>query len=226
MTPPRKVNVFEMLIEKTLMKEKDIDEHLVTLFGLVLSIKPNMIYELGTRTARSTVPFLLGAQYTKSKVVSVDIEDPQPDFFSHDGSPTAFPPKAWESSWTFVKKDAIEFLQEDFPVYRSMRSTIQQRQGDIIYIDDWHSYPHVKKELELVKDVTPNDMIILHDLMYGNSEPHYKSVEDPKDAQWANGGPYKAVFELDLDVWEYATIPRCNGLTLLRKKSEKVITND
>jgi len=221
----KKINVFEMLVEKTMKKERDIDEHLMTLFGLVLSMKPNTIYEFGTRTARSTVPFLLASQFTESRVISVDIQDPSPDFFSKDGSVTAFPPKAWRSSWTFVKKDAIKFLQEDFPVYRS-EDLHYPDHGDIIYIDDWHSYPHVKKELELVKDVTPKDLIILHDLMYGNSEPNYKSVEDPKDPQWAQGGPYRAVSELDLDVWEYATIPRCNGLTLLRKKSEKMITND
>jgi len=34
------------------------------------------------------------------------------------------------------------------------------------------------------------------------------------------GGPYKALLELDMDKWEYATIPVNHGLTILRKKGE------
>ena len=66
-------------------------------------------------------------------------------------------------------------------------------------------------------------MILLHDLMYGNSQPYYRSVDSPQDKQWDKGGPYKPVSNLDLSIWEYATIPRCHGMTLLRKKADKVI---
>ena len=80
------------------------------------------------------------------------------------------------------------------------------------------------QELSLISDyVSSKDLILLHDLMYGNSQPHYRSVDAPQDKQWDKGGPYKAISGLNLDVWEYVTIPRCHGLTILRKKSEKII---
>ena len=90
---------------------------------------------------------------------------------------------------------------------------------DFVYVDDWHSYEHVKSELEeLDKCVSPKSLIILHDLMYGNWYPHYHVDLTMDTGQWANGGPYRAVAELNKQFWEFATIPVCNGLTILRKK--------
>ena len=36
--------------------------------------------------------------------------------------------------------------------------------------------------------------------------------------QWKNGGPYRAVAELNPQFWEFSTLPWNNGLTILRKK--------
>jgi len=210
-----KTDTLELLVKLTMQNSHDIDEHLMTLYALTLSMKPAMIVELGVRTCRSTLPFLLGSKQTGSRLISVDINDIRPDFQF---------PEDWKKNWEFHKKDALEFLEKDLPLLRSCRNSIQQSHGDIIYIDDWHAGDHVAKELQLLSDVvTPKDLIILHDLMYGNTQPHYRSVENPKDKQWDNGGPYRAISELDLGQWEYMTIPRCHGLTLLRKKSDKII---
>jgi hypothetical protein len=210
------MNPFELMIDLVTRNEQDIDEHILTLFSLTLSLKPTTIYELGVRTARSTFPFLYASHIVKSNVISVDINDIRPDIMF---------PEDWKKRWQFYKKDALEFLEKDFPIFRNLRNSIQQESGDIIYIDDWHAGDHVEKELALISDlVTPKDLIILHDLMYGNSQPHYRSVENPKDKQWDKGGPYKPVSKLDLNKWEYMTIPRCHGLTLVRKKSDKIIT--
>ena len=210
------MNPLELMINLVLNNEKDIDEHILTLFSLALSVKPTTIYEFGVRTGRSTLPFLYACQILNCNLISVDVDDIRPDFNF---------PEEWKQKWQFFKKDAIEFFEHDFQIFRNARNTIQQDTGDLIYIDDWHSGPHVKKELELVsKTASPKDLIVLHDLMYGNSQPNYKSVENPKDKQWDKGGPYRPISELDLNKWEYMTIPRCNGLTLLRKKSDIIIT--
>ena len=38
---------------------------------------------------------------------------------------------------------------------------------DLVYVDDWHSYEHVKRELEILDTiVSPNTIIILHDLIF------------------------------------------------------------
>lgn len=183
---------------------QDIDEHLLTLFSLTVCMKPKTIIELGVRSARSTYAFLLGASMVGSKVISCDINNPQPSIFMDDDL---------TNRWMFYKKDALDFLENDVPsLYR----------GGIVYIDDWHTGDHVQKELDLIdRFIGPEDIVLLHDLMYGNSQPYYRSVENAP-GQWANGGPYKPVSQLNLSKWEYATIPRCHGMTLLRKKAERV----
>ena len=221
----KQLNVFEALASLTVRNEKDIDEHLATLFALTLSMKPTNIVELGVRTARSTLAFLAASNIVGSHVTSVDLEIPRPDF--------GFPLE-WQQRWTFHHKNALAFLEEDFP---NLKNTWQETKEDysyyntnrcdIIYIDDWHAGDHVEREISLIEDfVTPKDLVILHDLMYDNSQPCYKSVDNPRDPQWGTGGPYRAISKLDLEKWEYMTIPRCNGLTLLRKKSQTLITED
>ena len=192
------------LVSLTMENSQDIDEHLLTLFALTVSMKPKTIIELGVRSARSTYAFLLGASQVGARVISCDINDPQPSIPMSDDL---------KSRWSFHKKDALDFLENDFP---------SLYQGGIVYIDDWHTGDHVRKELELIdRFIEPDDMVLLHDLMYGNSQPQYRSVENAP-GQWASGGPYKPISELSLSKWEYATIPRCNGMTLLRKKAGRV----
>ena len=95
------------------------------------------------------------------------------------------------------------------------------RPNDIIYIDDWHTYPHVKTELEIIDRLSDEKTIILlHDLMGGNNTPNYFQPLSLRGTEWDEGGPFRAVNELDPNKWEWMTIPVNNGLTLLRKRSE------
>ena len=105
-----------------------------------------------------------------------------------------------------------------------MQKTNNTEKYDLIYVDDWHSYPHVKRELEEIDRVSDeNTIILLHDLM-SNSEPNYWSpIDYDENGEWGLGGPYRAVEELDKEKWEWMTIPTNHGLTILRKKG-KVIT--
>jgi hypothetical protein len=61
--------------------------------------------------------------------------------------------------------------------------------------------------------------------MYGDTQPDYHMEIDTTDEQWLEGGPYRAVAELDPAVWEWATIPANHGMTLLRKKSKTMKTS-
>lgn len=201
-------NYFDTLKTLTKQNKEDIDEHLLTLFSLTLSMKPKHVIELGVRTARSSYAFLAACHEIGCSLTSVDISPMTPSIAI---------PEEWKKNWTFKQKDAISFLTEDAPALCSSP-------GNVIYIDDWHSGDHVTQEISLVDEFCgPEDLIILHDLMYGNSQPHYRSVQNPTHPQWGTGGPYKAISRLDLSLWEYSTIPRCHGLTLLRKKSSKII---
>lgn len=187
------------LIQTTLNGTGDSDSHLMTLFATCLGSKSKKILELGVRSGSTTLPLLEAAKLTGGYVVSVDLNE------------TNFiPPIGLEKYWKFEKCDALEFLKNQ---------KTESEPYDFVYIDDWHSYEHVKKELEeLDRLVSPKTTILLHDLMYGNWAPHYHCDLTIKNGQWGNGGPYRAVAELNPQFWEFATFPYCNGLTLLRKK--------
>ena len=189
----------EHVINTSLNGTGDSDAHLMTIFGITVGIKAKTILELGVRGGTTTLPLLMAAKLTGGKVVSVDIDDTQ-----------FVPPPELAPYWTFVKMDALEYL-------RQLDKSVVQ---NLIYVDDWHSYEHVKSELEEIdKGVSPSSVVLLHDLMYGNYTPRYHSdLTDNAGVQWSHGGPYRAVAELPGQFWEFSTIPVCNGLTILRKK--------
>ena len=188
----------ELIINDVINGKGDSDQHLMTLFSIAIQIKAKKILELGVRNGKTTLPLLLAAKLNNGFVTSIDINDTN---FS--------PPDELKNYMEFIKTDAIDFLEK----------TDKTIPYDLIYIDDWHSYKHVKKELEIIdKIVSPKTIILLHDLMYGNHAPHYHSDLTLTDGQWAEGGPYRAVAELNKQFWEFSTIPVNNGLTILRKK--------
>ena len=182
----------------TMNGKGDSDSHVLTLYAIAIGNKAKRILELGVRNGDSTRPLLLAANKNGGKLVSVDIEQ------------TRFTcPSELQNNWQFVQQDALQFLKENNP----------EEPYDLIFIDDWHAYKHVKAELEEIdRLVSPKTVILVHDLMYGNTCPHYHSDLTLTSGQWANGGPYRAVAELNPQFWEFATLPYNNGLTLLRKK--------
>jgi predicted O-methyltransferase YrrM len=189
----------EFLIEKTKNGSGDSDRHLMSLFGIALGSKAKTIIELGVRNGDTTLPLTLAAKHNNGHLYSVDINQ------------TSYClPKELSENQTFIQSDAIKFLEN----WDSEKSI------DLIYIDDWHSYEHVKKELEILDSkVSPSTIILLHDLMYGDTCPFYHAdLTNSAGEQWNNGGPYRAVAELNHQFWEFSTLPWNNGLTILRKK--------
>jgi predicted O-methyltransferase YrrM len=193
------MNHLSRIFETTKYGNGDSDSHLLSLLALAMGSKSKNIIELGVRGGQTTLPLLLAAKENNGMLHSVDIDDTEfecPDELRHH--------------WTYHKTDAIKFLNEWEPT----------KSIDLIFIDDWHSYDHVKTELEILdRIVSPSTVILLHDLMYGNSCPFYHVDLTPNGGeQWKNGGPYRAVAELPSQFWEFSTLPWNNGLTILRKK--------
>jgi predicted O-methyltransferase YrrM len=190
---------FNNFIEKAQIGTNDSDKHFITLFSITLASGAKNIIELGVREGGTTLPLLIAAHMNRGTLYSVDINK------------TPFiPPPELKNSWKFTQQDAIQFL-ENWDTSLDV---------GIIYIDDWHSYSHVKKELELIdRIVSPSSIILIHDLMYGGTSPFYHTdLTNSAGEQWADGGPYRAVAELNPQFWEFATLPWSNGLTVLRKK--------
>jgi predicted O-methyltransferase YrrM len=176
----------------------DSDQHLMTLFALVLQTRAKNILELGVRYGDTSLPLAMGASITGGVVEAVDIEPTEWDC-----------PEILKPHYKFHLSDAIDYLYNANKIY------------DIIYIDDWHTYPHVKTELELIDRLSDeNTLILLHDLMGNNCTPKYFQPLSLQGTEWDEGGPFRAVNELNPDKWEWMTIPVNNGLTLLRKRSE------
>ena len=191
--------LFGSFLNKTINGTADSDQHLVTLFGITLQLKAKNILELGVRDGDTTEPMLTGVTLNQGKITCVDI------------NPTRWVcPEFFKPYYTFVKSDAIKFLEEEIK-----KGTYY----DLVYIDDWHTGPHVAKEIELIDKLTDNkSIILLHDLMGCNTQPNYFHPINETQGEWAYGGPYEAVKNLDLYKWEWATLPVNNGLTILRKK--------
>ena len=185
-------------IDKALHGKLDSDRHLISIFSIALASKGQVYVELGVREGHTSEPLHKAAELNLGKLWSVDVNEP-----------TEYRPPDNTAHYEFRKNDSIKFLEE-WPKHIKM---------DVVFVDDWHSYEHVKKQLELLdKCVGPSSIILLHDLMYGNTEPFYHTDLTLTDGKWAEGGPYRAVAELDPQFWEWSTLPWNNGLTILRKK--------
>lgn len=195
-------NLFGRIINFTLSETpRDSDWHLMTLFSLVLQNKSKNILELGVRYGDTTEPMIAAASLVGGKITCVDIDQTQWSC-----------PEDLQDIYQFVKSDAIKFLED---------AVARKEYYDFIYIDDWHTYPHVKRELELVDEIADEKtIIVLHDLMGSNCAPNYYNPITAKGTEWDEGGPFRAVDELDKTKWEWMTIPVNNGLTLLRKRSK------
>lgn len=180
---------------------RDSDWHLMTLFSLILQNKSKNILELGVRYGDTTEPMIAATSLLGGKITCVDIEN---TLWSC--------PDDLQDIYTFVKSDAIKFLED---------AVARNEYYDFIYVDDWHTYPHVKRELELIDQIADEKtIIVLHDLMGWKCDPNYYNPISARGTEWDEGGPFRAVNELDLTKWEWMTIPVNNGLTLLRKRSK------
>jgi len=192
----------EKIHEISISGAGDSDSHIMSIYSIGLSLRPKNILEIGVREGSTTLPLLMLAKRFDGHLHSVDIKE------------TLFECRAeYEKYWTFNRSCSVDFLSN----YIEKHGT--EKKFDFIYLDGWHSYKHVSRELALLdKLVSPSSIILVHDLMYANWEPHYHCDLTLDAGQWANGGPYRAVCELNKQFWEFSTIPACNGLTILRKK--------
>ena len=184
------------LIDKAIHGDMDSDRQLISIFAMALASRGKVFVELGVREGHTTEPLYEAAKLVGAHLWSVDLNDP-----------TKYKPN--NGNYTFTKQDSIKFLEE-WP---------KDKKIDVAFVDDWHSYPHVKRQLELLDElVGPSSIILMHDLMYGNTDPFYHVDLSHHEGQWASGGPYRAVAELNPQFWEWSTLPWNNGLTILRKK--------
>lgn len=190
--------ILKRLVEQSIHGTGDSDRHAAALFGICLGSGGRNFLELGVREGATTLPMLYAAYLLGGILTSVDRND----------TAMTLPPDVL-ACWRFHQQDALAFLS----------ALPDDARFDVVYVDDWHAYSHVAQELAFLdRHITSSGVILVHDLMYGESCPHYHCDLTLAEGQWASGGPYRAVAELDPKIWEFSTLPWCNGLTILRKK--------
>jgi len=192
----------DKFIDKALYGDGDSDRHFISLYAMALASRGKTYVELGVREGHTSEPLYEAAKANGGKLWSVDLNQPAEYQPYVNGFLDI-------KHYEFVQNDSIRFLEE----------WDKDKKMDVVFVDDWHSYKHVKRQLELLDQlVGPSSIILLHDLMYGNTDPFYHADLAYAGPQWDGGGPYRAVAELNPQFWEWSTLPWNNGLTILRKK--------
>ncbi len=126
-------------IEK-ICKPSDINEHLETL--RTYALKVNHITECGVRSVVSSYAFADGLlNNPKNKLVQIDLETN-------------------ENVKTFQKECALEGINNVF--YQTSDLDCPLEETDLLFIDTWHVYGQMKRELERWHSYVKN-FIILHD---------------------------------------------------------------
>jgi hypothetical protein len=198
------------IFNKLCILESDINEHLETLREYAKQCK--YIVELGVCTAISTWAFLEGLRLNKSdekKLISVDIND-VPDI-------------------SFVKKEAKK-LDVDFTFIKEDSATVDlPGEYDLLFIDTWHIYGHMKRELEK-HHRQARKYIIMHDTEVDKIKGECVRVKaDSKVESERSGYPIEEIekgigyaivefLEAHKDEWAVELhYPNNNGLTILKR---------
>lgn len=180
----------------------DINEHLPTLKKYAEECKT--IIEMGVRAIVSTWAFLSA---NPRKLLSLDIENP-----SNFGANI-------QEIYELAEESGIEFK-----FIESSSLTYDMPLCDLLFIDTWHDYLQLKKELYRHHKNTKK-YIILHDTVsYGyTDESNYESYTESREETNLPKGLCPAIDEFlnenrDWILWERK--PNNNGLTILKRISD------
>lgn len=187
-------NEIQQLYELEVNNPSDINEHLPTLLEYANGC--DSVTEMGVRSIVSTWAFL---NSSTKKLTSIDVRTPT--FFpNHTKTPNSI--------------DLVHHLASqkgmDFKFILTSTLTITIEETDLLFIDTYHTYSQLSKELEIHADKAKK-YIILHD-----TEKFGTNGEDGEE------GLNKAVEELlaKNQNWKIEKVYKNNnGLTILRRES-------
>ena len=186
------------IYEEECRKESDINEHLPTLKKYTEECET--VIEMGVRTVVSTWAFLAGKP---KKLLSIDLK--YPDHYGGDL------PRAEQQA----EQEGIDF---EFMIGDTAQITIPE--CDLLFIDTWHVYEQLKKELELHADKAQK-YIIMHDTttfaVMGERRPHHCTDTIPGQA---GKGILPALNEFlaDNPQWKIKEVfQNNNGLTIIER---------
>src|SRR5947209_1236539 len=114
----------------------DIHDHLPTIFGETVAVRPRLIVELGTREGISTRALLAAAEISDAHVLSIDIAD-----CSRINLPAQL-----RARWTSVCADDVAFAGQPFAAFCAGCNSPPF--ADVIFFDTSHAYDHTRAEIE------------------------------------------------------------------------------
>lgn len=194
---------------KALNTVSDINEHLLTLYNY--SRESTSIIECGVRSIVSTWAFLQGLIDNDKKekiLISLDIEE------CPGINNVELISKNHGINFAFIKKNDINYIPDN--------------SVDLLFIDTWHIYGQLKRELDHYYNYV-NKYIIMHDttidgingesLRY-NCDIHKQSIESGFSEEEIKKGLRPAIDEFleNHKNWIlHKNFTNCNGLTVLKK---------
>jgi len=183
-------------LEKLMIKNSSIHEHLNTLYMLTIEFNLQNILELGTQFGNSTIALLYAAKKINGKVTTVDVD----------------PCKYAKKTIKELKLDSFcNFIQSDDTKIEWIDPI------DHLFIDSNHSYEHVTKQLvKYEPHLRKGGIITLHDIVMNE----FDSVGNPIKKTSNKNSVMKAIEDFiegrdDLNFYKYFN---CNGLGIIRKK--------
>lgn len=135
-------------MDKTLsevISDKDISEHLTTLFFLIIEFNLKKTLELGVRDGISTIALTEAASKIGGHVYSIDVDDCK-------SAKNELKRLGLGKNWTFYQGNDIEIGGK------------WDKELDHIFIDTSHAYNHTLEELKIFEPfLVPNGFITFHD---------------------------------------------------------------
>lgn len=182
-------------LEKLMIEDSFIHEHLNTLYMLTIEFNLKNILELGTQFGNSTVALLYAARKINGKVTTIDVD------------PCKFARKRIKE----LELDSFcNFIQSDDTKIEWSDSI------DHLFIDSNHSYSHVTKQLTKYEPhVSKGGIITLHDIVMHE----FDSEGNPIKKTLGKNSVMNAIEDYikdreDLRFYKYFN---CNGLGIIRK---------
>jgi hypothetical protein len=176
--------------------DSDINQHLFTLY--LLSKECNHVTEMGSRWGHSTFSILSSGV---DKFIAYDLEINNNIKIAID----------------MAKKENInfEFIENDV-------LSVDIEKTDMLFIDTWHRYGQLKRELKLHSDKV-NKYIVLHDTTSYefSDEPDWGVYVDKWSLSTEKSGIWPAVDEFLLENKNWGISMRYihnNGLTILKRR--------
>lgn len=197
----------------------DISDHLGEIYHAALDSPPGLIVELGTRGGESTRALLAAAAATERHVLSIDTEPCDPAELPH------------RERWHFVQADDVAFGRDHFAEWCETKDL--PTGISTLFVDTSHEYEHTRREIAAwFPHLSPGAHAVFHDTHMADGT--YGRLDGSIGHGWDNRrGVIRALEEylgrsydessrfVDLaDGHLVRHLPNCNGLTVVRKRSE------